>query len=102
MIGIVREKDMFGSLHAGDIEAPIFIKEEAQFSPGNNIWNNKDLWNDIRPNGRLTENVFKRIFANSNPIPDLKAQKLFEMTKLRYFSDKRQDTVKKRATISWI
>ena len=34
MTGIVHEQDMLGSLHAGDIEAPIFIKEEAQFSPG--------------------------------------------------------------------
>ena len=34
MTGIVHEQDMFGSLHAGDIEAPIFIKEETQFSPG--------------------------------------------------------------------
>ena len=29
----IDRKDMFGSLH-GDIESPIFIKEEAAFSPG--------------------------------------------------------------------
>jgi len=43
------------------------------------------------PNGRLTENVFKRIFANSNPNtnpnpnskpnPNLKHKNVFEKTK---------------------